>query len=157
MAMHIMFVWMYAAETNPGNKLYEMMKLKIRLFQSQTKKRVASYIVVFVATGIFSKNQWSNFMLSLITTRTVTIMYTISMVITNVQYYSNLLSGKYYCAVDLIYRYNDNRTIIIMQISCYLCWLWAMKPNRWFLKDTLSTWDRLLRTLIHYWHYFIFR
>ena len=111
MAMHIMFIWMYVAETNPGNKLYETMKLKLRLFQSQTKKRVASYIVVFVATGIFSKYQWSNFMLSLIKTRTVTIMYTITMVITN---YSNLLSGKYYCAVDLIYCYNDNRIIIII-------------------------------------------
>ena len=33
------------------------MKFKLSRFQSQTKKRVTSYIVVFVVTGIFSKNQ----------------------------------------------------------------------------------------------------
>lgn len=51
-----MFIPMCTAEGNQGNKLYETMKLKLRLFQSQTKKRVASYIIVFIATGIFSKN-----------------------------------------------------------------------------------------------------
>ena len=43
------------AEANQSNKLYETMKLKLNIFQSQTKKRVASYIIVFIVTGIFSK------------------------------------------------------------------------------------------------------
>ena len=43
------------AEANQGNKLYETMKLKLTIYQSQTKKRVASYIIVFIVTGVFSK------------------------------------------------------------------------------------------------------
>ena len=36
-------------------QLYETVKFKLEMYQSQTKRRVASYILVFVVTGIFSK------------------------------------------------------------------------------------------------------
>ena len=48
-------VIIHTAEGNQGNKLYQTIKLRLKIFQSQTKKRVASYIFVFVVTGIFSK------------------------------------------------------------------------------------------------------
>lgn len=57
MVVCLLVIIVCTAETNQGNKLYETMKLKLGYYHSQTKKRVASYIIVFVVTGIFSKDR----------------------------------------------------------------------------------------------------